>query len=284
MGELRAPGLRANWLNAWLAALGVTVLIDDARLGWTDDGVPVAVLEVASADDVALAVAGALPPLERLDGLAIARPHLERRVTPERYRVAAAIARRSQGDFSLAASVTDLARPDEGGMLAHGPFDPAVPRGETLWDRLRRCCETLDGTGRVEELVRRSLEGNGERFGINGLGFDVTRIGDTDVTDKYVDPVIEYLAFWGLAFFPIRGDGRNLHARGWQTTPSALRWPAWTPWLDRWAVDALLGLAFREDPKRWRSLGLGIHAVYETVRYRASGDDRTAGFASRRVP
>ncbi len=282
MGELRAPGLRANWLNAWLAALGVTVLIEGARLRWTDEGVPVAVLEVPSVDDVALAVAGALPPLERLDGLAIARPHLERRVPRERYRAAAALAR-SGHDFSLAASLTDLVRADDSGMLPHGPFDPAVPRGETLWDRLRRCRETMDGRGRVEELVRRSLEGGGVRFGINGLGFDVTRIGDTDVTDKYVDPVIEYLAFWGLAFFPMRGDGRNLRPRGWQATPSALRWPAWTPWLDRWAVDALLGLAFREDPKRWRSLGLGIHAVYETVRYRASGDDRTAGFAARRV-
>jgi hypothetical protein len=282
MGELRAPGLRANWLNAWLAALGVTVLIEGARLRWTDEGVPVAVLEVPSVDDVALAVAGALPPLERLDRLAIARPHLERRVPRQRYRAAAALAR-SGHDFSLAASLTDLVPPDDSGVLPHGPFDPAVPRGETLWDRLHRCRETLDGTGRVEELVRRSLEGVGERFGINGLGFDVTRIGDADVPDKYVDPVIEYLAFWGLAFFPIRGDGRNLRPRGWQATPSALRWPAWTPWLDRWAVDALLGLAFREDPKRWRRLGLGIHAVYETVRYRASGDDRTAGFASRRL-
>src|SRR5579875_1437027 len=284
MGELRAPGLRANWLNAWLAALGVTVLIDGARLRWSDDGVPVAVLEVPSADDVATAVAEALPRSDQLDALAIARPRLERRVTPDRYRAAAAIARRSQSDFSLAASLTDLAPPEDSGVLRHGPFDPAVPRGETLWDRLRRCRETLEETGRLEELVRRSLEGRGARFGINGLGFDVTRISDTDTAAKYVDPVIEYLAFWGLAFFPVRGDGRRLRGRGWRVTPSVLVWPAWKPLLDRWAIDTLLGLAFRvEDVRRWRELGLGIHQVYESVRYQASGDDRTAGFASRRV-
>ncbi|HLH69938.1 MAG TPA: hypothetical protein VKY90_13150 [Candidatus Dormibacteraeota bacterium] len=284
MGELRAPGLRANWLNAWLAALGVTVLIDGARLRWSDDGVPVAVLEVPSADDVATAVAEALPRSDQLDALAIARPRLERRVTPDRYRAAAAIARRSQSDFSLAASLTDLAPPEDSGVLRHGPFDPAVPRGETLWDRLRRCRETLEGAGRVEDLVRRSLEGNGIRFGINGLGFDVTRISDTDAAAKYVDPVIEYLAFWGLAFFPVRGDGKRLRTRGWGTTPSVLVWPVWRPPLDRWAIDALLGLAFgTRQVKRWRELGLGIHRAYESVRYQASGDDRTTGFASRSV-
>lgn len=284
MSTLRAPGLRANWLNAWLAALGVTVLIDGARLRWTEDAVPIAVLAVPSADEVAVAVAAALPGLDQLDTLAIARPHLERRVTPAHYRMAAAIARQSRHDFSLTASVSDLAPLDKDGMLSHGPFDPAVPKGETLWDRLRLCRRTLDESGRLEELVRASLEGRGQRFQTNGLGFDFTRISDTDNSDKYVDPVIECLAFWGLAFFPIRGDGRSLRSRGWQVSPSVLAWPAWEPLLDRWAIDALLGLAFRvKEIKRWPDLALGIHKVYESVRYQPSGDDRTAGFASRRV-
>ena len=30
-----APGLPADWLNGWLAAIGVTVLIPGARLRWT---------------------------------------------------------------------------------------------------------------------------------------------------------------------------------------------------------------------------------------------------------
>lgn len=284
MAELRSPGLRANWLNAWLAALGVTVLVDGARLRWTKDAVPIAVLEVTSAADVAVAVAEALPGLDQLRALAIARPHLEMwRVQRERYRTAAAVAR-SRRDFSLAVSLTDLAPPDDSGVLRHGLFDQGVPGGRTLWDRLRRCRETLDSAGRVEELVRRSLEGVGERFRIDGLGFDVTRIGAADFPDKYVDPVIEYLAFWGLAFFPVRGDGRTLRPRGWQVNPPILFWPAWEPPLDRWAIDALLGLTFREkEVRRWRDLGLGIHKVYESVRYQASGKDVTAGFASRAV-
>lgn len=282
MAAVRSPGLRANWLNAWLAALGVTVLVDGARLRWTKDAVPIAVLEVTSAADVAVAVAEALPGLDQLKALAIARSHLEMwRVQREQYRTVAALAR-SRRDFSLAASLTDLARPDDSGVLPHGPFDQGVQRGRTLWDRLYLCRKTLDSAGRVEELVRRSLEGRGQRFPINGLGFDFTRVSDTST--KYVDPVIECLAFWGLAFFPVRGNGRILRPRGWQVNPPILFWPAWEPPLDRWAIDALLGLTFREkEVRRWRDLGLGIHKVYESVRYQAPGKDVTAGFASRAV-
>jgi hypothetical protein len=282
VARLRAPGLRASWLNAWLAALGVTVLVDSAKLSWIGKGVPIAILEIPSADDVVVALTKALPSLAQLDSLAIARPHLERRVLPEQYKAAAAHAR-SNHDFSLAVSLSDLAARDDTGTLPHGPFDPPVPRGETLWDRLRRCRETLDKAGPVQELVRRSLEGSGQRFAINGLGFDATRISDTDVSDKYVDPVIEYLAFWGLAFFPSRGNGKTLRPRGWRPTPPALQWPVWEPSLDRWAIDALLGLAFQKEAKAWQGMGIGIYAAYETVRYRASGDDRTAGFAAKRV-
>ncbi len=283
MGEMRAPGLPATWLNAWLAALGVTVLVDDARLRWSNDGVPVAVLDIAAADDVAAIIAESLPSCDQLDAMAIARPRLERRVDLDSYRAASEVARRSR-DFSLSSSATDLAGPDDSGHLPHAPLDPAVPRGETLWDRLKRCREALDGEWPRAELVRRSLEGRGMRVESNGLGFDFTRIKESgDKSAPRVDPVIECLAFYGLAFFPVRGNGRTVRPRGWRDTPIKLTWPTWSPYLDRWAIDALLGLAFREQITRWHRLGLGIDHAYESVRFRASSDDRTTGFASRRV-
>ena len=58
-----APGLPADWLNGWLAAIGVTVLIPGARLCWTDDGVPSAVFETDEPVDLAKVVADALPTL-----------------------------------------------------------------------------------------------------------------------------------------------------------------------------------------------------------------------------
>ena len=55
------PGLPADWLNGWLAAIGVTVLVPGTRLCWTDDGVPSAVLETEQPVDLPKVVAEALP-------------------------------------------------------------------------------------------------------------------------------------------------------------------------------------------------------------------------------
>ena len=52
------------------------------------------------------------------------------------------------------------------------------------------------------------FSGHAVRVNDNGLGFDQTRLGSqSDNTDKWVDPVAEVLAFFGLALLPVRGDG-----------------------------------------------------------------------------
>ena len=38
MGEMICPGLPGGWINAWLAAVGATVLDDRLTLRWTTDG------------------------------------------------------------------------------------------------------------------------------------------------------------------------------------------------------------------------------------------------------
>jgi len=53
MGDLLAPGLTADWLNAWLAAIGVTVLVPGIRLGWSADPLPVAHFDIPVGDVVA---------------------------------------------------------------------------------------------------------------------------------------------------------------------------------------------------------------------------------------
>ena len=40
MAEVICPGLPASWINAWLAAVGATVLDPRLRLHWTRGGTP----------------------------------------------------------------------------------------------------------------------------------------------------------------------------------------------------------------------------------------------------
>ena len=54
MAEVKCPGLPAFWLNAWLAAVGATVLVPRIRLRWTGDRTPVAVLSSEDGDPVEL--------------------------------------------------------------------------------------------------------------------------------------------------------------------------------------------------------------------------------------
>lgn len=275
---LLAPGLRASWLNGWLAAIGVTVLVDDARLAWTNDVVPIAELTVPGTASASATIAAALPSAAQLSSLAIA-PYAYH-LSEEDYRAAAELSRYGK-DFSLAASVTDLARED-GTKLAHSRFDPGAPHGETLWRRLKRCREELgDGEG-LERLVALSLAGKGERRKVDGLGFDFTRIRAAgNPADMRVDPVVECLAFFGLAFLPLRGDGGRPRPRGWRARRFA--WPTWSAPLDRWAIDALLGILFREDVTRWPKLPIGVGQAFESVEYEWFKPEVTRGYGARRV-
>lgn len=289
MREEHAPGLCVDWLNAWLAALGITVLLPGVRLRWTDDPVPSACFVVPRDRPLAELVAGALPSVGDLRRLAIVRSidgrlELPRTVSLDAYADRAALAR-STRDWSLAATVTDLvAKPADNG-LPHSPFDPPVPKGLTLWERVVACRNAIEDT---TTHAADTLAGRGRRRKGNGLGFDVRRLpaGVQPDAPVSVDPLIEILAFSALVLFPVRGNGAREHTRGWTGPPGergSFRWCAWQPALDRWAIDALLDVLpkARSDPAH--AARLGITAWYRSVPYEPRGErDPTRAYGAER--
>lgn len=291
MREESAAGVTLDWLNAWLAALGVTVLVPEVRLRWTGDVVPSACF-VLRPDSPPLPelVGEALPSVEHLRRLAIARQRadvkeLTRQVSLEVYVERARMARQSK-DTSLSSTLTDLVAelPNDG--LPHSPFDPPAPQGITLWQRAVACRKAiLDPAVDVDA----SLSGRGRRIASNGLGFDARRlVAGVRKASPQIDPVIEVLAFCGLALFPIRGNGSKASARGW-TGPGGRRgsfqWCAWAPPLDRWAIDALLDMVGSPRTTAAVARRLGITEWYRTVPYqRRGGADVTRAYGAERVP
>lgn len=281
-------GLRGSWLNGWLAAVGVTVRCPSLRLGWTEPPSSVGVLTSDDDRDVAQSVAAALPDEAELSRLAIARqvaaegdhaeplPPMPRKVSVETFRARAGLAREHH-DPSLAASVSDLVDDDES---AHSPFDPSVPQGLTLHDRLVRCVRDLpDELDARVDAVNATFDGTARRTNGNGLGFDYLRLpAAAEGGELRIDPTVEILAFFALSLFPARGDGRRLRVRGWtrsHTQRGAFTWPVWQGQLDRWAIDALLD--------RWHTSSAtaaryGVTAAYQSVPYQptGSGDVRRA--------
>jgi hypothetical protein len=313
MGEFHARGLPASWLNGWLAAVGAAVLVPDLRLAWTDDAVPLARFELDIGSDVAEAIAEALPTLEDLQRLAIARhrpdaPELPRTATLNAFRSRAELVQSGvvvAGDRSLEMSVTDLydLRSEQ---VPHAPFDPPVPKGVTLYERVVACRKAVEGLGHASEVVRASLLGRGRRVQNNGLGFDYRRSADSVHADseRHSDPVVETLAFFGLHLFPLRGNGRTKQQprqRGFTDRASrrhAFRWPCWDEPLDVWAIDALLdrfhALGKRrpdnESEIHWDRQAvatlrrLGVHGVYGSVYQQPRGQaDSYRAFASERL-
>ena len=301
MAEMICPGLPASWVNAWLAAVGATRLEPKLRLRWTRDSLPRAVLHAEDADPAGL-LAAAWPARRRLQELPIAdawgdTPPLERKVSVSAYAARARAARSHTSSWTLSSTMTDL-DVAASGEVAHAPFDPAGP-GPTKWLHHR----LVKVHGRIDPTVARmaeSLRGTAKRVKDNGLGFDITRLASqADKTTKWVDPVIEVLAFFGLALLPVRGTGTDkginksarssVRQRGWrrlslangQTEPCFL-WPAWNQPLDFDGIDALLDIWQWSDRSRWGSVG--IHAGWRTVRYRKRGaGDTTRGFGSERL-
>jgi hypothetical protein len=282
-----APGLPGRWLNGWLAALGITVLVPTVRLAWTIGPEPVALFTAET--DLSDAIAAALPDTEALSRLAIARSHPEgdgefpRAVSLDLFRERAVYARASH-DLTLEATVTDLAEAD-GGKLAHAPLDPPMPRGITLHERLATVRGALGPD--PSDRIRRSLAGAGIREQGNGLGFDHRRFpaGVQPEANVAVDPVVETLAFYGLLPLSVRGDGHHARQRGWSAPPShrgAFTWPVWSPPLDRWAIDALLDLTWSgvDQPtlRAW-----GVTGLYASVSKQAkSQNDVGRAYASER--
>jgi hypothetical protein len=284
-----APGLPADWLNGWLAAIGATVLVPELRLAWTEEPVPIAVFETATNFDLAARIAGVLPTEESLTASTIARSvpasndEFRRNITLSAFTERAHL-ERSNKTCELAASASDLRADADLTNLDHGAFDPPAPRGETLWSRALACARALESDADRPARVLDSLNGDASREQLNGLGFDARRLpvgfhASGAIAKVHADPVIELLCYAALALFPTRGDGRNIRQRGWRTRATqrgSFQWTAWRPFLDRWATDAFMDLPIAKNP--------AIIALYQVVPYQPAGaPDRTHAYFAERV-
>ena len=303
MSELECPGLPASWFNAWLAAVGTTALVPGMHLSWTDSAIPTAVLSLEGCEDPIDALHAAWPTRERIDEMPLAGEW--RGLSPFKaempltdYRERARGSRACQDHWSLSSTYTDLYVVADGkGQASAGrsKLAPAAPGSNgTVHDRLCR----VHGLMAVEkEQLKDSVGGFARRVQGNGLGFDVTRIsaqGDSSQQwKKRVDPVVEVLAFFGLAIFPVRGSGvvaggtdrrrhRDLRQRSWHSETGAeqrrLAWPAWTAPLRRHAIDALLDAWEPQSHRSWASLG--ICAAWQSLEFIWQGIDQTRGIGS----
>ncbi|MDE0529194.1 MAG: hypothetical protein OXH85_10975 [Truepera sp.] len=304
MARMICPGLPAGWINAWLAAVGATVLDSRIRLHWTGDGTPVAVLSAEDVDPLD-AVVASWPDAELLTDLPIAESwkdacRLGRRVPVADFVARARTARSNPYSWTLSSTMTDL-YVDERGEVAHAPFDPPGP-GTIKWlhHRLMKVHEQVEPS---IERIRDSFEGRAVRVKDNGLGFDHTRLGSqSDKTSMWVDPVIEVLAFFGLAILPVRGDGIDRRRsgvpgarerqRGWLRTPGGkgerrFMWPAWCQSLDFAGIDALMDVwepDVREPRRKEAWSRTGVHAAWKSVQFERRGSaDTTRAFGAEQL-
>ncbi len=305
MSVLECPGLPAHWLNGWLAAVGTTVLVPEMRLSWTQGRSPRAVLSTNGGVDPVEALASAWPSLQRVQDMPISKDRhgcavFPRRPSLESFIERAQLARSHRDGWTLSSTLTDLYVTDSNPATAeakHSKLDPAGPGTiGTLHDRL------LKVLGYAQNDVGSSLEatakGMASRVATNGLGFDAMRI--TALGDKSkprVDPIVESLAFFGLALFPVRGDGVSadrtrvaerfaLRQRGWHLADGErsrrLYWPAWDAGLGRFGIDALLDAWRPSDRRSWHRLG--VHAGWASVEYNPRGTaDTTRGIGSEAI-
>ena len=306
--RLTCPGLPADWINGWLAAVGATVLDPELRLSWTTDPTPVAVLEHPD-ENPANRLVEAWPTRSRVDNMPLARlhdPDSKRPVPAVRFADTARVDATHPDAWTLTSAMTDLAVRD--GNAVSGPFDPPGP-GTIKWLH-HRLTKTHSLVSDPSERIPATLAGAAEPEEGNGLGFDIARFRGNnsrqhgrDTPNQFIDPVVEVFAFFGLALFPVRGDGvasRNPRSRqrGWRVAAGyGFKWPAWDTPLVRHGIDALLDAwhsSWRlhktrdRDSHEWKPSHdawsrLGVHAAWESTRYESAGSDSNQGYGSRKL-
>lgn len=286
MRHRQCPGLPAEWPNAWLAALGATVLTPQMRLSWSEHVEPTAVLWHPSSDP-ATAITAYWPDSGRIDALPLKRQQdrlPSTKTGPSEKVVPARLFRQTLLNgpdaeldaHSLSSFWTDQATyegNDEQQCCTKSPwFCLGAPRGETLHARLasteRHFRSSLAATGTpLRDAVAGALDGFSLHVKCNGLGFDARRVVKNNKlakSDPWVCPVVEILSFWGLALLPLRGDGRHTRrdrdsrpSQKCQHSDRRLLYPAWRqdqP-LDRWGIVALLTHweheTSRRGPDQW---------------------------------
>ncbi|GEM_PF-705130 len=302
MSSHECPGLPAEWLNAWLAAIGTTVLVPDMRLSWTDGASPHAILHAPDGFSPVDLLADAWPTQERIADMPIAERWLglkpmARTVPLAVFQDRARHGRSHPDIWTLSSTVTDLylsggnpRRPPE---VEHSRLDPAGP-GSVKWlhHRFGRVAERVDDPA---TWMAASFAGRSQRVDDNGLGFDLTRVTSlADSSTKRVDPVVETLAFFGLRLFPVRGSGvaprhsigswhSHVRQRAWCLDADSGRrrmiWPAWSQPLRMSGVDALLDIWDPQQRRRWRQFG--IHSAWCSTEFEGRGSaDATRGIGS----
>ena len=297
--QLICPGLNAGWLNAWLAAVGATVLDSRIRLHWSIDDSR-AVLSSSGLEPVAFLIES-WPTRETLADLPIAEywhdcAAMRRKVEIGAFAERARAARDHPQSWALSSTMTDLGV-DQNGEIAHAPFDPAGP-GTIKWLHHRLMKVHAHTIPVSREQVLASLTGVADRVQDNGLGFDQGRLGSqSDTSTRWTDPVVEVLAFFGLAILPMRGrgtDGRmgylgfqDQRQKNWIRSPGnrqsrRFHWPAWVQPLDAWGIDALLDQWDATNRNRWPILG--VHAGWRTVAFQPQDRaDTTRAFGAEQL-
>lgn len=283
MNEQECPGLLAEMPHQWLAAVGATVISEDIHVSWTDDSSPCAVLHSPHRAP-AEALYAAWPSREDFARIPIVEWNLTNKqdIPLADYRRMTRASLAEDHAWSLAAASTDLARSGRTAENAErGPFNPGF-QGPSSPQRslLKMVPCTSDDLAAALAGFLPSAEGD-------GLGLDPGRFPDPQGAEKGVKTVhpIEVMAFYGLALFPLRGDGlvdtRYARQRGWKTghpRRSSFRWPAWRQPLDRWAIDALLD-AWNPD-RRPIDETLGIIGAWGSVRIDRPGKNPGHGYTS----
>lgn len=299
---LTCPGLPAGWVNAWLAAVGTTVLVSGLRLSWTTDALPVARLNHPDGDPLTQLIR-AWPNSQRLHTMPLAREHtgcehpLERKVPVAAFAERIRATSQHRDAWTLTSTMTDLAVNKD--FVTHAPFDPSAP-GTAKWlhHRLAKAHSCVTEPSRQ---IADTLAGLAAPVAGNGLGFDLSRLGEGPM---FVHPVVESLSFFGLALLPVRGDGvatryPSPRQRGWQIDGRRVfLWPAWIQPLDRHGIDALLDAwhsswryrkvrnrnkhEWTPDYTAWERLG--VHAGWNSTQYTPTARAETnRGFGSRRL-
>ncbi|MDE0675571.1 MAG: hypothetical protein F4X09_13565 [Gammaproteobacteria bacterium] len=304
-------GLPADWLTGWMAAVGATVVDPQLRLSWTEEEIPVAMFSHQKGHDPVKSLSEVWPSLgRRLDAMPGARDATTNKndyseISVKVFADRLAGARNHPDAFSLTSSLTDLhwESSKEGDKAVYGPFETSGP-GSTKWLH-HRCRKVYSSVGDPTKGMEEMFDGVSQRIADNGLGLDAGRIGairDSGET-QMVEPVVEGLAYFALALFPVRGAGKQVKAsrgrqRGWGVGPYRdwdFIWPAWRQPLDRWGIDALL-TAWHNTWRRskrgkddWIASRaewdlLGIHTGWCTSRFKQrTSRDMTRGYGSQQI-
>lgn len=302
MSSRECPGLPAEWLNAWLAAVGATVLAPGLGLSWSSSASPHAVLHVPGGSDPLDLLLDAWPTKERIGDLPIAEGWqgllpMRRTVPLPVFQSRARLGRSHPDIWTLSSTVTDLYLSGDDSKqppkVEHSKLDPAGP-GTVKWlhHRLERAHQGIEDP---VTWISDCFAGRPNRVDDYGLGFDIKRVTSlADNSRPRTDPVIETLAFFGLRLFPLRGSGvasgqsteswhSQVRQRSWHLDPEDNRrkmmWPAWNQTLRMSGIDALLDIWNPWRRHNWRLLG--VHGAWQSVEYQSRGDrDNTRAIGS----